>query len=244
MYTQFLIACFVLAGLSCQSRLVHTAENSPVLPTDSRTNSQTNTEVQNSDPLKIVECSSDAKHFGVPHNNKIEINRFEGSDANLTTIKFYALGGDKQWILKQSLEFDKEYGPGFDPKIEDFNNDGFKDVTYVSGEAARGANEIRTLFIYDKKRNELVRIKNSADYPNLGYIKKLDCISSFMVHGASTTVFLRLDGEMLREFASVGTGLERVVFVTDNDGNERELSRRKMKEQDVYTRYRNFNPPQ
>jgi hypothetical protein len=65
-----------------------------------------------------------------------------------------------------------------------------------------------------------------------------------MVHGASTTVFLKLDGDMLKEFASVDTGLDRVVTVTDKDGNEREISRKRMKERDRYTRYVNFNPPQ
>ncbi len=51
-------------------------------------------------------------------------------------------------------------------QLEDFNNDGIKDMTYVSAVAARGANEVRRLFIYDKKRDELVYIKNSEDYPN------------------------------------------------------------------------------
>jgi hypothetical protein len=53
--------------------------------------------------------------------------------------------------------------------LADFNNDGFKDVTYMSAEAARGANEIRRLFMYNREKDQLVYIKNSDQYPNLEY---------------------------------------------------------------------------
>lgn len=244
MYRYILAGCIILSSLSCQSRPVQTAENSPDRHAGSNANSTANTEVQNPDTLRLIESFSDERHIGVPRKNKIEINEYERSDGDLVAIKFYALNDDKQWILKQSFEFKKDSLIGCDPKIEDFNNDGLKDVTYVSNVAARGSNEVRTLFIYDKNLNELVRIKNSEDFPNMRYNKKLDCIDAWLVHGASTTVFARLDGDMLRQFASVGTGLERVVTVTDKDGKERVLSRRKMKEEDVYTRYVNFNPPE
>jgi hypothetical protein len=60
----------------------------------------------------------------------------------------------------------------------------------------------------------------------------------------TTTVFLSLAGDKLKQFASVDTGLERVVTVIGEDGKERVLSRRKMKEDDIYRRNEIFNPPQ
>lgn len=86
-------------------------------------------------------------------------------------------------------------------------------------------------------------ITNSDDYPNLGYNKRLHCFDAWMVHGASTTVFLKLEGDTLKQFASVDTGLERVVSVIGKDGTERVISRKKMRLDDVYTRYTSFDPP-
>ena len=100
------------------------------------------------------------------------------------------------------------------------------------------------LLIYNKERDELVHIRNSEDYPNLEYNKQLDCVDAWLFHGASTTVFLRIEGDMLRRFTSVDTGAERLVKVFDKDGKERVLSRRKMKEDDIYMRYSSFDPPE
>ena len=127
--------------------------------------------------------------------------------------------------------------------MKDFNNDGFYDLTYRSVEAAQGANDVRKLFIYDRKRDQLVYITNSEQYPNLSYNKKLDCLDAWSVYGATTTHFLRLDYDMLKPFATVSTGLERVVTTIDKNGTERVLSRKKMRDEDIYTRYSTFDPP-
>ena len=69
---------------------------------------------------------------------------------------------------------------GFEPNISDFNNDNFKDITFISGSAARGANEVRRLFIYDNQNRELISIVNSQNYPNMQYNKELNCIDAFI----------------------------------------------------------------
>lgn len=201
---------------------------------------------------ELVEAFTDDKNVGVKGENKVEVNNYKRADAdkrnqikdtNIAEIKFYSLGANKQWILKQKFEFDKDDVLGCDPQIEDFNNDGYKDITYVSTIAARQANEVRNLFIYDKQKDELVYVKNSEDYPNLLYNKKLKCLDSFMVHGGSTTVFLKLDGDVLKEFASVGSsGYERISSIIDKNGEEKILRKDKIDDDERYVRYKNFNP--
>jgi hypothetical protein len=46
----------------------------------------------------------------------------------------------------------------------------------------------------------------------------------------------------LKEIATVNTGLELIAEVFDKDGKARVLSRKKMREKDIYTRYMDFDP--
>lgn len=191
---------------------------------------------------KIDESFTDDSRIGRSRKNKVEVHCFERGDGMIAEIKFFSRSKSGKWEQKQSFEFEKDNLTPCNPKVRDFNGDGFKDLTYVSDVAARGANEVRKLFRYDKKRNELVYVLNSEDYPNFAYNRKLKCLDAMLFHGATTTVFLKLEGDMLREFASVDTGLQLVVTVTDTSGKERVIRRQKMNEDDIYTRYSNFNP--
>jgi hypothetical protein len=200
---------------------------------------------------KVVESFSDEVHVARPGRNKVQIDILERGAAsnvykpnNLAIIKFYSRETtSNDWNLKQTLEINSEALMEADPQIEDFNNDGLKDITFISNTAARGANEVRTLLIYDKRTDALIHVKNSEDFPNLAYNRTLKCIDSWMFHGATTTVFLKLDGDMLKEFASVNTGTELVVDVIGKNGDRKEIRRQKMSVDDVYTRYETFAPP-
>ena len=192
-----------------------------------------------------TELFTDFKRIGRPRHNKVEIRCFDRGSERFAEIKFYSRNRGGAWLQKQSFEFTKNDHLDCDPRIEDFNNDGLGDFTYQSAVAARGANEIRKLFIYDRKGDKLVYIQNSEDYPNLAYNKKLDCVDAWLVYGATTTVFLRIDGEMLKEFASVETGTERVVTVTNRLGKRRVLYWKKMKPtfENIYWRFSTYDPP-
>lgn len=168
------------------------------------------------------------------------MNRISRAEAH---IEFYSRSKTREWLRKQSLKFEDLRYVRCDAEISDFNNDGFKDITFISGQAARGANEIRTLLIYDSTKDELVHIKNSADFPNLAYNKKLNCIDAWAVHGTTTTIFLRLQGDMLREFASVDTGAERIVTITRKGGEKVVIRREPMSEEEVFSKYSTFDPP-
>jgi hypothetical protein len=194
-----------------------------------------------------IESFVDSKRIGRPHRNKIEIRCFDRGDERVAEIKFYSRNRVGMWAQKQAVEFTKRDHLDCDPQIKDFNNDGLKDFTYQSDEAARGANEVRKLFIYDKKRDVLVYIRNSEDYPNLAYNKKLDCLDAWLFHATTTTVFLKLEGDRLREFAQVDTGLERTVTLIDNSGKSRVVYQKKMNPNNfgqVYRRFSSYNPPQ
>ncbi|MBA3770011.1 MAG: hypothetical protein H0X08_05870 [Blastocatellia bacterium] len=254
----FLIAVLGFASFSCHVRESQSLENSSEPPIPQSSNFEKDTEPKAGETNTIVESFSNNSSIGRPKRNKIQIDITErgGVDSayrpnNVSIIKFYSIGPTKQWVLKQTLEIDDHALADSDPQIEDFNNDGWKDVTFRSNTAARGSNEIRTLLTYDKINDVLIHVKNSEDYPNLAYNKTLSCIDTWSVHGTSTTVFLRLEGDMLKEFTSVGTGANRAgtccdlaVKVVDKAGKETVIRRKKITEDDIYTRYRTFNPPQ
>lgn len=230
----------MLINLSCQNQQPDLSDK--LTETNTNLTISSKSEPGNTDSKELVELFSEDSKIGLPYQNKVEISNFKKSDGNIAEIKFYSLTEHKEWKLKQTFEFEKDGIADIDPKLEDFNNDGFKDLTYVSAVAARGANEIRKLFIYDKQKDELVYIKNSERYPNMLYNEKLNCIDGWLVHGATTTVFLQLEGEMLREFATVDTGLERTINLIDKNGKRKLLRKDKIKEENIYERYKNFNP--
>lgn len=238
---------FFLSILSCHKSELSLTE-STVHPTP--------TDLPAENRSTIIESFSDDSQIARPGKNKIQIDIAEGQSTDIATpnnvavIRFYSLTTAKNWVWKQTLELETHALMDSYPEIKDFNNDGFKDVTFISGTAARGSNEIRTLLIYDKINDDLVHIKNSEDYPNLAYNKTLNCIDSWMVHGASTTAFLHLEGDELKEFASVGTGAdssgeccELVVNVIDETGKKRVIKRERITQDDIYTRFSTFDPP-
>jgi len=192
-----------------------------------------------------IEYFSDDRRIGRRGKDRIELRCFNNSTGRFAELKFYTRSEYGSWFEVQSFKFEKDGVTDCDPIIEDFNNDGLKDFTYQSMVAARGSNEVRKLFIFDKEQDALVYIKDSENYPNLSYNKKLNCVDSFIVTGSTETVFLRIEGDTLKEFASVSTGSERVVTVTRKDGTRVILRREEMDPDnfdEVYRRFSSYNP--
>jgi hypothetical protein len=227
MFKNIFIALLILVSFSCQTQQAQISDNTVENKIDSMSNLLVNSNI------------------GVPHKNKIEIFNSEKSDGNVIEIKFYSLIENKKWKLKQTFEFEIYNSVRFDPKFEDFNNDGLKDFTYQSSYAGRGANDIRRLFIYDRKNDELVYITNSEEYPNLLYNKHLDCLDAQRFYGGTAaTNFLKIDENRLIEFASVVTlGNERKVYLVDKNGQEKLLRTDKVVDDVLFQRYKTFNPP-
>jgi len=199
------------------------------------------------DDISITINQTDSTHIGQSGKNKVEFSSrlIFDKDNIYIVIKFYTKSAAKKWVLTQKFSFKTEISAvGGDMQIADFNNDGFGDMTYVSAEAARGANEIRRLFVYNKNTDRFVYIKNSEIYPNLTYNKELDCINAFAYYGCNATVFLKLQGDSLKRLANVelcGNG-ELTVTEYDKFENKKSEKREINNEFEMFTPFTNYNP--
>ncbi|HWW41912.1 hypothetical protein [Pedobacter sp.] len=191
---------------------------------------------------ELLEHFVDSTNIGKPKKNKFELSLFRNADSSYVILHFYVKSNQNKWLLKQKFNFSADDLSGCFTELSDFNNDGFKDVTYKSTIAARGANDVRRLFIYDNSKDRLIYIKNSENYPNLMYNKKLNCIDAFLVHGGSTTVFLKIEKDSLREFASVNLDDKINIQLIDKNGKRKYLIKNKKNTFDPYTRFTNFSP--
>jgi len=203
---------------------------------------------QNADTSKteIIETFVDSLNIGEKGRCKVELIKLRVYDDNYVIVKFYIKGryttkDPETWMVQNNYCYETTALMDFDPNISDFNNDNFNDITFISATAARGANEVRRLFIYDNQKQELISIVNSQDYPNMLYNKELDCIDAFLVYGGCSTVFLNIKGDSLKEFASVELSDGLTVSIYDKNGNEKVILRDK-KYEPGYIRFKSFKP--
>jgi hypothetical protein len=188
----------------------------------------------------IREFFADSLHVGRKSHNKIELVLHQTNDSGYVVIKFYTKQNGK-WRLRNKYQFERDAIIGCDTKLQDFNNDGLNDMTYISAMAARGANEVRRLFIYDKINDKLIYMKNSEEYPNMRYNKELNCIDAFAVYGGCMTSFLKINGNYLHRFASVELSDGLTVRKYDNKGVEKVIYR-DPNNKAGYVRYKNYQP--
>ncbi len=238
---KFYIGLIIVFLLSCQNRQNKNATS------NNDANQIHLTELIPTDTVQLEEVFIDSTTVGRKRLNKVEVFKYRATDSNYVDIKFYAREAD-HWRPIQTIHFLKDGVIGCDTKLSDFNNDGLNDMTIVSAVAARGANEVRRLFIYDKATDRLIEMKNSANYPNMLYNKDLNCIDAFLVYGGSSTVFLKISGDSLKEFASVEAmdgitvrefdkyGKEKIIFqdTTNKAGYIRFKTYKPLKEYDEY----------
>ena len=203
---------------------------------------------QNVDTSKteIIEIFIDSLNIGEKGKCKIELIKHRVYDDIYVIIKFYIKGRNtikdpETWMIQNNYSYETDALMGFEPNISDFNNDNFNDITFISGTAARGANEVRRLFIYDDQKQELISIVNSQEYPNMLYNKELDCIDAFLVYGGCSTVFLNIDGDSLKKFASVELDDGLTVSTYNRNGKEKIIMTDKTNKAG-YIRYKNFKP--
>lgn len=190
---------------------------------------------------EILETFVDSLNIGQKGKNKIELIKHRVFDDTFVIVKFFIKRPDR-WFLQNTYLYECNALMGLEPDISDFNNDSFNDLTFISLQAARGANEVRRLFVYDDYKIELTSIVNSEDYPSMLYNKEMDCIDAFLIHGGSSTVFARIKGDSLKEFASVHNDSHRTIYEIDEFENEKLLSKVKISPENVYVRYLNYKP--
>lgn len=183
-----------------------------------KNNTKTSDIIPKSD-TEIIERFVDSTRIGEKGSSKIEIIKHRVFEDNYIIVKFYKKR-DAKWKIINTYWYECDiFLPDLNSSISDFNNDQFNDVTFISATAARGANEVRRLFIYDKEKQELISIVNSEDFPNMSYNKELDCIEAFLVHGGSTTLFANIKQDSLKEFAGLDNEDYTSVFIVNNKGD-------------------------
>ena len=191
---------------------------------------------------EIIETFVDSTNIGIKGESKIEIIKHRVFDDIYVIVKFFTKRHN-QWITQNTYLYESTDIVSLDPNISDFNNDKLNDITFISARAARMANEVRRLFIYDEQERELISIINSQDYPNMLYNKELDCIDAFLVYGGSSTVFAKIKKDSLVEFARVNNSDCRTVYEKDKNGQEILLQKDTIIDgEGVYVRYENYKP--
>lgn len=207
-----------------------------------------NTNPDNSKPnTEIIETFTDSLNIGEKGNCKIELIKHRVFEGIYVIVNFYTKQLNDRKVEYWGFEGEYLYNcyskSDLEPEISDFNNDKLNDITFNSGWEMRGGNITKRLFIYDGKEKKLISIENSEEYPNISYNNELDCIDSFILSGGNSTVFLRLKGDRLEEFASIENDVYRDVYEIDKFG-KRQLIRRDTitNEEDYYTRYTNYKP--
>lgn len=191
---------------------------------------------------EIIETFIDSISIGEKGKCKIELIKHRVYDDIYVIIKFYTKGPN-YWYIQNTYIYECTALMSLNPNISDFNNDKFNDITFISATAARSANEVRRLFIYDNQNRELISVVNSEEYPNMQYNKELDCIDAFLVTGGCSTVFANIEGDSLKEFASVHNDNYRTVYEIDKFGNEKIITEDTIIDVNkIYVRYKNYKP--
>jgi len=191
--------------------------------------------------IDTLEVFKDSINFGKRNDNKIEIYKIGNQDSTFAKVYLYELH-NVDWKLKDSLILNAVRVNDLETEIKDFNNDGFNDIIFTSGMAARGGNIIQTLILYSNENQSLNCIKNSEDFPNLMYNEKLNCIDAVILTGGQTTYFLKIENDSLKEFASVdqSDGIITAKILEEN-GKWKEIKSIKESSEN-FDRFIDFNP--
>lgn len=191
--------------------------------------------------LDTIEVFKDSMNFGQKQNNKIEICKIEIGEDVFAKVYLYEKKG-KHWEIAGTLSLEAVRINDLATRIEDFNNDGFKDVIFTTGMAGRGGNNVQSLILFSPIDKSLKWIKNSERFPNLMYNEKLDCIDSCMLTGGQTTYFLKISGDSLKEFASVDQRDGRIIAeIIDANGKWKEIANSK-DDPEGFDRFINYDP--
>jgi hypothetical protein len=229
------IACIFLALLGCQSNR-NTKAISQKIDT-------TTLAPKNSIRIKLVGTYADSTTVGKEGQNKVEIKEY-GTDSAFVVINFFAKGKDSSWLNLSSFTFIQP--TNVDMKIEDYNGDGFMDMSYKSATAARGANELRSIFIYEPATNKFIYLRNSSAFPNVNYNQELGCLEAMYFYGTTCNSFFKIQGDSLREFIDApieqeeGERFYREVYFTDNGGNRKMLERKRIAADMIFEAYNNY----
>lgn len=204
---------------------------------------QTNYNAVKQQKVDTIAVFVDSTDIAIPKSTKIWLASIAIDDSiPKSYLRLYSRENNT-WKLNYSFEDEHWSGDVMEPEIADFNNDGYKDFKYLKGTGARGGNSINNLFIYDKKGNSLIYINNSNEYPNLYFNKETNSINSYILTGGNETVFMRLDSNKLKPFASIFQ-YDKEVTVTEyyGDGKSKVIKVDTTNNYEDFARFTNYKP--
>lgn len=234
----FIVFFFILG---CNDKLKNdNVIKSTTLKTPSLNKNKIEDEILNSS-IDTLEIFKDSLNFGFKNKSKIKVIKLSKDENFYVKIQLY-FKKSNIWFLNDSLTIPATNLPLLHAEIKDFNNDNFNDIVFNSGSAARGANNIQTLILFDSKNNKLKWIKNSENFPNLMYNEKLNCVDAHLFSGGLTTVFLKIDKDSLKEFATIEQRDGKIIIDLINKGEHRRIKTIIDKSSNDFKRYINFSP--
>jgi hypothetical protein len=163
----------LLLIFSCNSK--HTDKRGKSDSTNDTTNKNENVDELTNSNVEILEIFVDSINIGEKGLNKIKLLKHRVFNDYYVIVKFYTKESlENTWYIKNTYLYECDVSENLNPNIDDFNNDNYNDITFISTQAARMSNEVRRLFVYNDYKRELTSIVNSEDYPNMLYNKELN----------------------------------------------------------------------
>ncbi|MCL1668138.1 hypothetical protein M2T82_08705 [Elizabethkingia ursingii] len=189
-----------------------------------------------------AELFSDSKTVIKPGKYKINITQRNNKTESVVSFDLFRKSGNK-WSKIQNGSFKKPSDlPLFITTDEDLNNDGYNDLKISYAQAARGANEIEKLLIFNPKTQKLIEIINSQEYPNLHYNARRNCITSYMFYGGNATYFLHIKQNKLEGFGKVEFSNDSIYSYKIKNKKEVLLKKQAYKSNDGAVFFSNFDP--
>lgn len=189
-----------------------------------------------------TEFFSNSKTLIKPRKYTINITQKSSKAGSVVVFNLFRKSGNK-WSIIQSGSFKKQTDfPLFVTTDEDLNNDGYNDLKISYAQAARGANEIEKLFIFNPKTQKLTEILNSQEYPNLHYNARRNCITSYMFYGGNATYFLHIKQNKLEGFGKVEFSNDSIYSYKIKNKKEILLKKEAYKSNDGAVFFSNFDP--
>lgn len=184
----------------------------------------------------------DSTSIGIDNSFKVRMEHYKQSEYEyFINIQLFKKN-HSEWKKTQELKIETFISFNIEPHFEDFNNDGYNDLTVFSGEAARAANEIRTLFIFDSVNAKFIHIRNSAEHPNLMYNPSTNSITCWHFYGGNSTGFLEIQDDSLvikaiiEDFDGV---CESTIY---HSGSTKGVIYSEPADHGVFNRYVNYDP--
>ena len=182
----------------------------------------------------------DSTYFGKPKKLLVEGNKLVEKDGS--TIKFlFKQKFEDNWIVVDS--FSREITDVLEPCIEfnDYDFDGFIDLSFNSDLGMNGSNEMRTIILFNPKLNRIKVLDISTEYPNLRINKEKKMLVSTIFSGSTENVFCRIEDDTINRIAILDFD-KKLSLIKYSKGQITSIKEINNISCNRYTRFSDFEP--